>query len=320
MNVIYLFSFLITITVCLSHAFCNLTNNKIFININRSNLNNTIEESDSLLLLFIKAEKDCPGCQDQINILQNFYNLMPKNFTKQVTFGLFNATELPGLAEQYNVHSFPTFYFIRYRYNIFNLLDFEINEESLMHFINKKLIKNWIEIETLEQFSKVKSNSKIVLLYCGNINKISNTNENVTISDIDILNKHINQYEEMSLTWTISESIHYHFNCSEPINSINDLGIHNKDIHPVILFKNFDDGEDYVKYEGPLTENGFENFLAMYASPIILDLTNENMQVTIRQSVPTIIIFLNKKEKTKTNFFFVEEMSKVLIFKPKNTE
>jgi len=344
MNIKHYLSFILTYVTLFYNIFCNNTNESIktnitnntnnkFILINKSNLNSTIEDSNSLLLLFIKLDNDCLQCEDSIKILNNVYNAIPKDFPHSINFAILNVTEYPDVAQQYHIYSFPTLYFIRFGYNIFNYLDFEINESSLLEFINKKLVKKWIEIESLEHFSKIKSNSKLMLFYCGNLTDInsnyindsdsnSNSNNNRTMTHFDILNNQINQYDEMTLTWSINYDLLKALNCStnniatdlnnkstnNSTNSSNNINANSL----FVLFKNFDDGEESVYFEGSITNNKVEEFLAMYASPIILDLTNENIKVTINQSVPTIIVFLNKKEINKHNYLMVERMYKTI--------
>jgi len=94
--------------------------------------------------------------------------------------------------------------------------------------------------------------------------------------------KILSQHEDIDLFYSLNKDVHDYLNCSS--SNVSTPG--------VAIVKQFDEKQVNYHYK-TYNSTDFEEWLSIYTTPIILDLSNDNLQMSLNNQVPTVILIVS---------------------------
>ena len=238
---------------------------------------NFLKENDYVLLEFYT--EGCPHCQEFAPVFLEAAKDM--KFTKelsQVKIAKIDGQKYEEITNTYDVKGFPDVKLISIKHGIQADYFGERKVESLIKFVKSRINKKVVELQSIKQLTLLESTKKHMLVICG---------KNETFPEIFKLgNKLIMQYDDLELFYTSNIEVTDNLNCTN-----NNPGL--------ILIKNYD--ERRMKYdEKTFNSTHFEEWFNIFSLPTLVRLSDENIQISLQQQLPSVILITKDDESEET--------------------
>jgi len=162
-----------------------------------------------------------------------------------------------------------------------------------MAYINKKINKALNEIPNLEVLSNLQKNKTVFVVICGRNDtapQVFNESERI-----------ISQHEDLDMFYTVSNDVQNQLNC---VSS-------NPATPRIAIVKQFDEKLVNFVYTS-FNSTEFEEWISTYSTPIILELTNENIQLTLNTAIPTVMLIVSNNTSIQDAHNMLYEQAKSL--------
>jgi len=150
-----------------------------------------------------------------------------------------------------------------------------------------------IEIPNLEVLSNLQKNKTVFVVICGRNStapQVFNESERI-----------VSLHEDLDLFYTVSNDVHKHLNCLSS----------NPATPGIAIVKNFD--EKLVNYVYTLfNSTELEEWISINVIHTILELTQENIQMTLNTQAPTVMFFVSNNTNIKDAHNMLYEQAKRL--------
>ena len=182
----------------------------IIIELDKENYQDFIEKSDTTLLFFY--DKACPKYKKYDNVLNEtlkrligeslstniIESLNAKEILEKVHFAKIDGYKNKEISSLYEIENFPSVKLIRPKFKINKEMteSIDINTLSPQHVINylkKRILKNWIEINTPKQLKEINKENSINLVLCDLPNSnLTQVIDNLIVNYDDVFLSRVN--------------------------------------------------------------------------------------------------------------------------------
>jgi protein disulfide-isomerase A1 len=238
---------------------------------------NFLKENDYVLLEFYT--EGCPHCQEFAPIFLEAAKEM--KFTpelSQVKIAKIDGQKYEEVTNSYDVKGFPDVKLISLKNGIQADYFGERTVQSLVKFVKSRITKKVTEIESIKQLTLLEASKKHMLVICG---------RNETYPDVFKQgNKLMMQHDDLELFYTNNTEVMKNLDCT-----YDKLGL--------VLIKNYD--ERRLKYDAQTyNASHFEEWFNIYSLPTLVRLSDENIQISLQQQLPSVILITKNDDSDET--------------------
>ena len=234
-------------------------------------LNQVLSQNEFVMLEFYT--EGCPHCEEFAPIYEEFgKSVKSPGMNLLVTKIDGNKNELS--STEWGIQGFPTIKFVNLKNDI--KLDYhgERSVESMMKFIDNKINRKILPVTDLTHFKTLEQEKKVFIVFCG-----KNSTYPQIFTEID---KVISQHDDLDLFYSDNAEVLTALDCSS------------QNIPDVVIVKKFDEGRTKYDYNGTVNSTHFQEWISVYTTPVILELTNENIQMSMQNRIPLVFLITAK--------------------------
>jgi thiol-disulfide isomerase/thioredoxin len=236
-----------------------------------------MKENEFVLLQFFT--EGCPHCQEFAPIYLEAAKEM--KFTKElshVKIAKIDGQKNEEVTNSYKVQGFPDIKLISVQHGIQADFFGERKVEALLNFVRTRITKRMYSLNSTEELTKLENTKKLTLIICG---------KNETYPDLfDQLLKLMMNHEELEVFHTAVPSVTDNLECSN-------------DKPGIVMIKNYD--EKRLRFEvTPFNSSKFEDWFGVFSLPTLVNLTDENVQTSLQQNIPSIIMITKDENSPET--------------------
>lgn len=240
-------------------------------------LNEFLASNENVLLEFYS--EGCPHCEE----FEPTYNEVArrvKSSGMNVRIVRVDGNKNEQSSSEWGIQGFPTIKFVRLRNNSKLEYSGERNVDTIMRYLDGKLNRKVLPLSDFAHLKQLEQEKNVFILFCA---------ANTTYPDIFAqVDKVMSQYDDLELFYSDNSEV------------VNGLSCNSQNKPDVVIVKKFDDGNLKYDYEGTFNSTHFEEWINLYTKPAVFELTNENIQLSMSNQIPTVFLIVGNASEATT--------------------
>jgi protein disulfide isomerase len=238
-------------------------------------LNEFLQNNEHVLLEFYT--EGCPHCEEFAPIYSDLGRQVASTGLN-VKVARIDGNKNEESSTEWGIQGFPTVKYVNLKNNIKSDYNGDRSVEAIIKYLENKLNRNVAQITDLAQFNQLEKDKKVFIVFCG-----SNTTNAESFIHFD---KVISQHEDLDFYWTENADVLHTLGCTPAKPDL-------------VIIKNFDEGKLIYNTAGPLNATHFQDWISVYTTPVVLEMTNENVQMSMHNQIPTVFLVLGNGTDSK---------------------
>lgn len=273
MKVLFMLPFLLSLSLC----FEDVLESDYIKELHQKSFVQFLKDNEFVLLEFYT--EGCPHCEEFAPVyleLAKEIKFIPE--LSHVKVAKIDGQKYEEITNSYKVQGFPDIKLLSVHHNFQADYYGERKVEPLLKFVRSRINKKMHYIGSIEQLKQIEETKKLSLIICGN---------NQTYPDVfTAINNMMMNHDDLESFFTNDTTTMKDLNCSP-----DKLGI--------IMLKNYD--EKRLSYDSsPFNLTTFGDWFGVFSLPTLVKLTDENIQVSLQQNIPSIILITKDEDSPES--------------------
>jgi protein disulfide-isomerase A1 len=241
-----------------------------------STLKNFLNQNENVLLEFYT--EGCPHCEEFAPVYNDIAKHIKSNGLN-VQVAKIDGNKFEELTNEYGVQGFPTVYFINTNKNITSEYSGERTVEAVSRYLENKLNRKVLGINDSSHLTQLQNEKKVFIVFCG-------TNDTYPEA-----------FSQFDLVLAQHDDLEFYF--SNNADVLNTLGCNSQSKGDLVIVKNFDEGNLKYEYDGNVNATHFQEWISVYTTPVLLELNDQNIQMSMHNHIPSIFFITNNATDNK---------------------
>ena len=212
------------------------------------------------------------GCQHCEEFAPTFLEIAEKVSGMNVKLAKIDGNINKQSSTDFDIQNFPTIKLIQMRKNAKFEYKGEKTADLIIDYLNTKINREASPIRDLEHLNQLEKVKKVFIVFGA---------ANTTYPDIFTqVNEVVSRNEDLNLFYTNNSDVLNIFGCSSNYKPA------------ILIVKKFDEGTLKYDYEGILNRTHFEEWISLYTSPVVLEISNEVIKKSIAEQLPSVFLVI----------------------------